>query len=401
MSCESVDVCECEDTLSFVGEPKMKIKWFDKESSSPYSDYITNIYDSIAYHDEPDFLKMKEIVKLILAVEWLRDHGVKFSKEWVAELTNKTTLEPPKPLAVNVSEKESNRIMRKLRKEAVTALGAKPLTLPALTDSKYSSKVSVKKPEKRILKTGFELKHEETVPSLLFEALCDLYVPEVNTVTARVTLNDFDFLCQGIDPNLPVSIDPDSKEWVTPGVQSWSDLFRETMPFPCIQIQHPTNPDLRTPAITGGVTTSNIPIHHVPKGVTPAQVLPQVPPTNVGIDTSAARGGGDRRYGWTDNMSSSASTKHGDPIEQQPCLYARADVTSSIGGREVGNGRVFASFPLPSVQTSQDAGRRHVGELYIDRGEILLPPKSTIMARDNDSGFSSMASTPRSRGSPP
>lgn len=58
------------------------------QSSSLYSKYITNIYQSVAYFDEPLFLKMQELIKLILAVEWLNNEkGVRVSKKWIEQHT--------------------------------------------------------------------------------------------------------------------------------------------------------------------------------------------------------------------------------------------------------------------------------------------------------------------------
>ena len=428
MTCESVDVNEHDDTLSFVGEPKMKIDWFDEESSSPYSKYISSNFDSIAYHDEPLFLKMKEIVKLMLAVEWLRDRGVKFSEEWVKQSTNKASMERPKPLAVEVSEEEKDRIMKRLEIEAEAVL-AKHATIPKL-HSKYSSKVSVKDPVFNNLFSGFELKLEKTVPCPFFEALTDLYVPVVVSATARATFNDFDFLYQDLDPNIPVSYDPESKELVIPEVKSWSDLFRETMPFPCTWVQHPTNPNLRTPPVTGGVTTSNIPVRrtervNVSESVsTPISVqasksrkcqkkispvtekgLVQVCPSAMCVDTSgydAVRGGGTKQYGYTGSTSSFASKRDGTPIKQQPSLYSSTNMKSTIGGQIVSDQYLFAnlsssptqsiaidkgsptdsgycsveSTPQGSQLLQRDAVGKHVGELFIDTGEIPLPPAS-------------------------
>ena len=52
-------------------------------SNSLYSKYISEIYPSIAYHDEPRFLKMQELIKLILAAEWLTEKGVRKSEQEV------------------------------------------------------------------------------------------------------------------------------------------------------------------------------------------------------------------------------------------------------------------------------------------------------------------------------
>ncbi len=87
MSCESAEIQEGENELYFPTEPKMQIK----NGTRPlYSDYITEIYPNVAYHDEPKLLKMQEIIKLILAVEWLWEKGVRVSKEWMQMHTSES-----------------------------------------------------------------------------------------------------------------------------------------------------------------------------------------------------------------------------------------------------------------------------------------------------------------------
>ena len=58
-------------------------------SNSLYSKYISEMYLSVAYHDEPRFLKMQELIKLILAAEWLIAKGVRVSKQWMIVHTAK------------------------------------------------------------------------------------------------------------------------------------------------------------------------------------------------------------------------------------------------------------------------------------------------------------------------
>jgi len=86
MSCESAKVQKDENEMVFPEEPKMKI---GADTNSLYSKYITEIYPSVAYHDEPRFLKLQELIKLILAAEWLIEKGVKVSKKWMMEHTAK------------------------------------------------------------------------------------------------------------------------------------------------------------------------------------------------------------------------------------------------------------------------------------------------------------------------
>ena len=86
MSCESAKVQKNENELVFPEEPRMKIV---DDSNSLYSKYISEMYPSVAYHDEPRFLKMQELIKLILAAEWLIEKGVRVSKKWMMEHTAK------------------------------------------------------------------------------------------------------------------------------------------------------------------------------------------------------------------------------------------------------------------------------------------------------------------------
>ena len=87
MSCESAKVQKDENEMVFPEEPKMKIV---ADTNSLYSKYITEIYPSVAYHDEPRFLKMQELIKLILAAEWLIEKRVRVSKKWMMEHTAKS-----------------------------------------------------------------------------------------------------------------------------------------------------------------------------------------------------------------------------------------------------------------------------------------------------------------------
>ena len=94
MTCDHVTVQKDEDEIMFPEEPKMNIT---DGYSSVYSKYITEIYPSVAYHDEPLFLKMQELMKLIVAVEWLyKEKGVRPNQDWIMQHTSKaqTHLKP-------------------------------------------------------------------------------------------------------------------------------------------------------------------------------------------------------------------------------------------------------------------------------------------------------------------
>lgn len=78
--CAGVVVQKYDDELVLCGDPKL---WFDYYKSAHYSDYITRVLPIIAECDEPIFLKLQEIIKLILSVEWLKKKGIVISKKWM------------------------------------------------------------------------------------------------------------------------------------------------------------------------------------------------------------------------------------------------------------------------------------------------------------------------------
>ena len=85
MSCDHAKVQKSDDEIYFPEEPSMKIT---DGCNSLYSKYITEIYRSVGYHDEPLLLKMQELIKLILAVEWLyKEKGVRVDENWMMNLT--------------------------------------------------------------------------------------------------------------------------------------------------------------------------------------------------------------------------------------------------------------------------------------------------------------------------
>lgn len=89
MSCEYAKLQKGDNEIVFPEEPKIKIK---SDCSPLYSKYLTEIYQSIAYHDEPMFLKLQELIKLILAVEWFyKEKGVRVSEDWMTKHTCKLT----------------------------------------------------------------------------------------------------------------------------------------------------------------------------------------------------------------------------------------------------------------------------------------------------------------------
>lgn len=106
MSCEHVKIQKNDNEIVFPEEPKLKI---ELGTNVRYTQYITEKLPSIAYYDEPAFLKLQELVKLIVAVEWLyNEKNIRVNEEWVMRHTSKPaedqqeSPEPPKHMIPKV-----------------------------------------------------------------------------------------------------------------------------------------------------------------------------------------------------------------------------------------------------------------------------------------------------------
>ena len=248
MTYKSVHVSESTDQLVFVGEPIMQIV---DTASALYTKYLTNHFDSIAYHDEPLFLKVKEIIKLMLAAEWLRDKGVQFSKMWIEEHTSGTQ-NPQKPLQLELPQEVTDCILKERMCKMFKRFGF------VISGHNLAIEGSTANCEGYRPMTGVEFAYKLV--------LSPPGVPPAQQVIAycsyKATLNDFDFLYEGLDPNLPVAckIKDGKLSLLKPEVNSWTELFSETEPLPCKWLQDRTNPLRRSPIVTGGVSTASIPL---------------------------------------------------------------------------------------------------------------------------------------------
>ena len=249
MSCDSVTVQEAENEMIFLDEPKMKIT---ADDSTSYSNYITSIYPNIAYYDEPLFLKMQELIKLIVAVEWLRDKKVRFSRPWMTECLALQSQKPSQAIEVRskgLREDEIRDILGNIVKQ-LPETSHKEVMTPSLGPFVVDTVV-----EKKVAENGIEIECTTTVvPSSLTS-------PEVKETTViRASVNDYDMLYSGMDPNMPIfpELPGHKNKKIVPNVHSWSELFAETVPWPRVW-KRPHDTDALFSA-GGGVSTSNIPV---------------------------------------------------------------------------------------------------------------------------------------------
>ena len=247
MSCDSVKVEKSENEMIFVEEPKMKIT---DDSNSTYTKYITDIYPSIAYYDEPLFLKVPELIKLILAAEWMKEKGVRFSRPWMKacstpkqQTASQAVEVKPKALGEERVKDVMHNFLKQLpetsHQEVMTSLG--PFFVETVV-------------ENTVMESGFEVKCTKTVvPSSISS-------PKVEETTiVRASSHDFNMVYASLDPNMPFTPEiPGQAQKIVPNVISWSELYSETVPWPQTWIL-PHNGEV-TLSTTGGVSTSTIPV---------------------------------------------------------------------------------------------------------------------------------------------
>ena len=351
MSCNMVKVEKGEAELRFRGDPKMRI---NSESNMRYSKYISKNFRSIAYHDEPLFLKMQELIKLVLAAEWLVEKGMKVDENWmmnhtraqramdgvkaiegsVCETNNRrppiemipqpVNFEAPnRNVAVKTKEAKANR---SLAKQGVRRLygwydhghnegvmydenGAlcqqqRSIKMVRKIVTSVNGKQTEQKHERLYIRLPFNhslppisevgpyltaLSHQEDAVHLEsisalgrmsadFRAktvigdnsiemkrqrkfqLCgdDAVTPTVKeTITVKISVDDFDALYGSMDPNQPIRPEiPGKREAVIPNVQTWSELYKETVPWP--HTWKTPSFDVGQPSATGGVSARHI-----------------------------------------------------------------------------------------------------------------------------------------------
>ena len=416
MSCKSVEVEKTDKSLTFVGEPAMTIK---SDDSSSYTDYITTHYDSIAYYDEPLFLKIKELIKLILAMEWLKEQGVKFNKKWMTEHTQQQN-----PRSTKAIEIVDVNMTKDLLKQYIENLPKPPNETQKIMSIFGSVQVYV---NGNILKTetGCIIELTQSVPDLSIE----------ETVSIRASTNDYNMLYERFDLKQPIAIT--SGELIVPDVTTWSELFAETVPWPTLWI-FPYDGD-GIPAFSGGVSTQSIPIHErvpisqpvktAPKEPTkvpcnqyvmggnrvqvkgsskvkqevpaltesrvPTRKRYEKPPTDVPCDTRDAQvnrkckeSGEKNAIGWEDQTQTIIYSQDGTQISKQVGLRRSVQcVIKSTSGKMIAESN-FPLLPLEAVEQPMDT---FPSSILPQQPAVV--PKGTYSPASSVSGWSSSPPT--------
>ena len=117
---------------------------------------------------------------------------------------------------------------------------------------------------KTVSKDGVELKLEKTI-----QPCSPLTRPQwKETTSIKASVNDYNLLYGYMDPNQPIRPKiPGVCEEVIPNVESWNELFNETVPWPCVwQKPHDIGDRVSvTSVVSGGVSTHSFRVEEEPR----------------------------------------------------------------------------------------------------------------------------------------
>ena len=358
MSCNLVKVQKSDNELVFQGEPRMRI---NDETNMRYSKYISKKFDAVAYHDEPLFLKVRELIKLVIAAEWFVKKGVKVDEDWLMRCTQpkftskeggvksieekgctadlSAALEPPSEMIprpvnfqppninVEVSTKEAE-MYRSLTKQGVrrrygwydrglnegvmfdedgtlfqqqrslkmvinniSSTNGKltwrdstrlhlplphntPLPKPSDFREFVTKLIPAGNVQREITSTSGHLSTECNVQYRVSDRCLEvrvskkfqssrqpssLCVTDTDLKIMRISVDDFDSLFGGMDPNQAIWPEiPGKCEAVIPHVRSWTELYNETVPWP--HTWQTPYIGVGEPVASGGVSARHIPV---------------------------------------------------------------------------------------------------------------------------------------------
>ena len=169
---------------------------------------------------------MKEIVKLMLSVEWMNKKGVLFDSKWITELSS-----PKQKLMPEVENMKLQPWLTKQLPDLNKTYGFRQIMDICQISKDIADPMSVRLEEKSVTETTVSIKAKGTfrIP----HADIDMAI----TQKWKASINDYDHLYGDMNPNAPIGMDLYGKPY-TPNVKTWSELYRRsTEPVPCVLLQ--------------------------------------------------------------------------------------------------------------------------------------------------------------------
>ena len=240
LSCRSVNVSRNNNSIIFPDDPKMEIMLANNPG---YWEYISSIYDNVAYHDAPELEQVKELPKLILVAEWLIENEVRINDDWLKKNTEReAALCPTVHHSPGPHSAEKNEVaLLSLPDDVVAVLKAGLENifhlmiqgeLESLQNKLEDCDAQLNVPDKVDVEiTDVTMTNEG---KLSIEAVKSFQrngetVRKVRS-TFRAAIDDDDFVCADLSPQMPLGINHDGT-LLCPDVSSWKELKSEVI-FP-------------------------------------------------------------------------------------------------------------------------------------------------------------------------
>eukprot|EP00118_Oscarella_pearsei_P024658 m.306525 g.306525 ORF g.306525 m.306525 type:complete len:650 (+) comp41331_c0_seq1:246-2195(+) len=231
LSCKRVKVVEKDDSITFAKEPEMEIM---VANNPGYWTYITSIYDSVAYHDTPVLLQVKELPKMILAAEWFIKKGVQIDQDWLWDKTQRE--EGACPTVQQMPYRSDDPVVCPLLNSSVDLFLEQALQVLKDGESQQDEPiVSGAESEMPTIHVDVNSKLWESAPGRFNAEITKSLQLNEETVqkvscSIRAAFNDDDFVYGDLSPQMPLAIGSDGP--IIPDVTSWKELKSETiLPF--------------------------------------------------------------------------------------------------------------------------------------------------------------------------
>eukprot|EP00118_Oscarella_pearsei_P017180 m.169397 g.169397 ORF g.169397 m.169397 type:complete len:573 (+) comp38993_c0_seq1:611-2329(+) len=339
--CKKVGIDKTGESLLFPEAPEMAIR---ADTSAQLSKYLTSIYDDIVFDGAPILERIRELPKMIVIAEWLKDKGVELDEEWLWDCTQPDescipqTFQSLKSCVDQTAESKAVALQGKSRKRAEKQLQS---TLDHKVDNVLITPFGHVFP-----RVDHELSNpvtdgsRHTLDLVEYFNMGGLPLPHKSTVRASTNDDDIDWLYEGLDPaKIPID-----ETFLLPAVKSWSELHQQSInPF-CSVLCSKTSSTSAVASYCGGCSMRSFPTEQVSTASRSAA------PTRSSVTQRRCAGGGGVRGGYSEQFSGTVN-----PATGSASLYNSAgqrvqdDSQMRYAVRsEQNDGPVFAWGTLPS-----------------------------------------------------
>eukprot|EP00118_Oscarella_pearsei_P004750 m.20749 g.20749 ORF g.20749 m.20749 type:complete len:603 (+) comp28075_c0_seq2:217-2025(+) len=234
--CKKVSITSNDDHLRFPLLPEMAIQ---DDTSSQRSEYFASIYDDIVFDGAPILERIREVPKMIMVAEWLRNMGVEVDEQWLFDSTQpddscipqtyqklksqiSQKVNSPQPMSLQGATQEEAKEALRRGLSAATYYTTGDVVLTPVGPVRQKVDYEVENLEINGTRHFFEVFQSHFLPGKQ-----EPYLKIKRSFRASADDNDLDWVYDAIDPKMPIDA-----SFQPPSVVSWSDLHQQSIvPF--------------------------------------------------------------------------------------------------------------------------------------------------------------------------